>query len=1740
MWKRALLVGAIGLGASGAVGCAEERAPINRVQPNALAKSFFVGEDLVGTTDDPQFWVQNTVVDVGYGAAQDGLFTSTYAQPVTRIKWEITEDLLIGRITYQRIDFSESEGAGGAADIDGQVAYAFPIRSHFDIQRDYNPSTGEESNVIVENTSDRPWYERSYFRVDWSRNLNVDAYDFDTLSLMGLYGGITYEPLSYWVNDPNHPDAPHFATDQGYFDITNKAFATPGLVDLSHLGWGIDSFPACYLENDLFGGTAPFGNCNPVELTLRLSFRRVQFKDFEPADHDGFRFQVAGSFTVDRDGYARNYGMLDTYQRRYITRYNLWERSHAYVPKADNCPAGWVESPELPGECMKPCFTPESTPQGLSPERDGDGNGTHDECEDVTAVLASGLRAEDRDKASGSRCDYHMQRCTLPYRLRKEVPVVWHYSKTSNPDFYEGTEWAAHEWDVALRVAVQTARYSECARTSVGEDENAVAAECEAKYPVYRGQQEDNQDAIALAREVDDCRAGIISPNGISGAPYSEGRVSACNGLADSVGGTRGYQPGVIDTAKRGEMLVLCHGPIEPNDSPLCQQDLQRLMPEASKSADRRQILPADVKAADCDYHWRMRYDDPAKADASILATCDNGFYARMGDLRFHQVNVIRDPQTPSPWGIYTDSEDPLTGEKIAASINVWSHVNDLWSQGIVDMGRFIKGELSTEEITDAQYVNDWALAAEASAGNGALGTMDRAEVLKRRAAVADGRNFTNGVPQNSGQAMPEISDEVKAKLKEFEAKIRQADIRADSSAMPINRPFTDQRRVAAQGTTTEALLVDEQMMQLAGMNQAEIKAASSEVTAGTGSVWKSASMLRSLNPQIQRDLRQAKENALAARGACILQAPENVAPNSLTGMIDVLERKFENVTWTHPERGVEAFGKFNSEDKNDPWYKNKQSARAEAIRKFLAQRAQYAVMIHEMGHSIGERHNFVSSSNAWGYRPQYWQLRTKNGTVTAPCNDVDATGEGCIGPRYFDPVTNEERDNLIWMFMSSSVMDYAGENSQDLIGLGAFDFHAARFFYGDTMTVHTDPTYKTSTPGSRGRSLLAITDSFGGIVGYQHLNTAGDQIHYSQLNRVYDLIKRDTCASVGATEDEVRAKFKPSYWNDAVHGVWDPVMDGHIVKVNGEYTRCRGQEVDYVQYETMRNPTAQEIRTAGFYRGGKAVDKFGRSRVPYAFATDSWADLGNLAVYRHDNGADAYELFNFFITEQETRHIFDNFRRNRRTFSVRSQSGRILWRYNEKMRDGAKGLGLLTNIYRDFSVELGLDFNELWPFIANLNYPENTLASGVAFDHFSRQLFRPQAGPHGKVTGDTVLRAEESLLAGCSLPNCIPGAVTVPNGATGRFGQFSIGGKPVENALADDRGEYDRDYTLTAGSYYDKLYAPYLLTESVDNFISDSLGDFTDPRYRAVSMADLFPDGYRRLLANGLTGDDFIKAPRVAAANGSAQLDSNGFPASGIGWTTWWTPSPEVCFPSDAGIVCSTYGCPSGQTCSYNGSTGAVENLRPLDPRLPAETLPVDPQVGWEQQKWLIAMTLMYLPENQRVGWIDLMGIWEIGTDNDPEFTNRIELHLPDGRIYVARTYGTEEIFGKTVQRGVGARVLEYANELLAQAYYGAWVNNGTTEWFIPELNPDGTPRVRVDTGVGPLAGTQFADCNEGAIPNTDDPATWADDVTTGCTCERNRACQKLDRYKSLPAFMRQMMKDFRMAPASMKGIYD
>jgi hypothetical protein len=247
---------------------------------------------------------------------------------------------------------------------------------------------------------------------------------------------------------------------------------------------------------------------------------------------------------------------------------------------------------------------------------------------------------------------------------------------------------------------------------------------------------------------------------------------------------------------------------------------------------------------------------------------------------------------------------------------------------------------------------------------------------------------------------------------------------------MSMNAPSQVEAIVAARaaklvGTESEAALMTPMMQQMMGVQGLPLSDAVLDV----------ASPLRGANPTFARRFKHMKEEALGKRGACIRN--EAPAPLAMAGLADVLEEKFGNFDPTQSEA--------------------EQQARSERMRQYISQRAHTAVIMHEMGHSVGLRHNFVSSSDAFNYRPQYWQLRTKNGEVKDRCDSLVGDGSTCVGPRYFDPVTSEERNNLQQMFMHSSVMDYAGEITQDFMGLGAYDFAAARMFYGESVAVYAN-----------------------------------------------------------------------------------------------------------------------------------------------------------------------------------------------------------------------------------------------------------------------------------------------------------------------------------------------------------------------------------------------------------------------------------------------------------------------------------------------------------------------------------------------------------------------------------------------------------------------------------------------------------------------------------------------------------
>ncbi len=1640
-WSRCCALGALVL--LMLTGCAEERTPVNRVQPDALAKAFFVGEDLDAIEDDPEFYYRGTIVDVGYGAGQDGLFTSTYAQPVSRIKWEIAESYLNARLAYERIEGTDTKGStnpGGfkKAANDGQIVASFRIVSHFDIRREYNPTTGEESNVIVENTTDRNWDSRSYMRVDWSRNLVTSGYDYDTLSQIGLYGSIFYEPLAYYINDPDNPDAPHFDAKAGYFDITTKVFATPQLVDLSSLGWGIEKWPACMLPGDFAGGTEPFGNCNAQEVTVRHSFKRVEDADYAAVDFDGTRFEAFGIFNMDyRRAYERNYGLVDNRWFRFGARYNIYERSHYFddpETRSGEVACATVETTE------EATGDPASDPNRDYLDADGNavegGNGTADECEAV---------------GPGSRCDVFKKRCTLPFMQRTTKTIPWYIGGDSNEDLFEATNWAVEEWDLAMKTAVQSAKLVECRRT--GQDD------CANRFPMWSGQQDDFDDAVSIVREQTSClREHAWDMDACE--DVVDKRVAA---LAEERGDENDRDALIIGVIVKMEpIIVLCHNPLADGDHPSCGDD----------------VAP------------------------------------RLGDLRYNTVLIIDKPQTPSSWGIMVDADDPLSGEKVAASINIWSSVTDVAAQQLVDLVRYTNGELPTAEVTDGTYVRDWVLASQLETPAGAsTPRMSRNEVNQRLAsatklAAAAFETMTENAP------LPQLKTLMHNQNREL------SDVGARKDVASPQAAEVAARLGRARGSSMEATLMNEPMMQAAGIDSLPAQV--------EGAVADRASPLAFNNAKVQSELRRRHDAAMAARGACILhEAPE---ATGISGLADAIARKF-------PRQEEESAADSQK--------------RYEQMFRYIRRQYQYAVIAHEMGHSIGLRHNFVSSFAALHFRPQYWQLRTKNGTVSELCDGSPGEDpETCVGPRYFDSLTEQEQDQMIWMFQHSSVMDYPGDVSQDLLGLGVYDVAAARFFYGDVVSVYDNPDEDYRAGGRVATGLTAATDTFGGLAGIKYSVGRGNnarEMHYSELQDEYQLLTR--CYDVTPSQ--------PAGWDESKDGKWDQVADGKLVTIDGKTQKCRQQPVDYVGWEELRKPTESEAD--GAYFGGPNVhDKTGRIRVPYSFATDHWADTGNVSVFRHDNGADPYEQMMFLVGSHENRHIFDNYRRNRSTFSVRAAMNRSFERYNEKMQGIAGGIGFYGTIYQDLATNQGLSFDTLWPLLVQGSLHDNVIAATVAFDHFTRQLSRPQPGPHylrASAFTDPVLRSDDDADdygAGANLGGGLQNSevlVQIPNGSTGYLRDVGYGGRPLHNAYATEEGDFNTEYTIWAGSYYDKIHVAILLSESEDRFVSSSRRDFYDARFRAVGMADVLPEGFRRIIGNSLVNDRSVLAPQIASDGGEPVLDDDAptnqdplaemYPARPLGWKSWWpVEGPRTCFPSEGRLACYDY---LGE-----------DDFNPADVD---ETMDVDPQVGWEVQKFMIAWTLAYLPANEKSYWLDQMRVYRLGPDADPLFTSRIEWQDPSsGQIYYAKTYGMECLFGdgssqagcvasggKWVQRGIAARVLEYANFLTARGYqldttftspvYGAGFNeNGRA---VVVYHADGTPIVVPDPAILDVSpdGSQL-------VP-VEPCDTNVDPTCTPLTVFKNHFAYELIGYKSIPDYLQETLLEYGLNEPNELGIY-
>lgn len=315
----------------------EEVPDIDRTQPDKIAKcTFFVegcdSERPLAERTPREYYFNTTVIEVP--ASSDVAFVGdTNHQMTNRVEFDIQEDYLYVYRAQPWLTATDPEqvnrgddyvrpGVGDEAS--GAPVAIFPIERHFDVQRDYNPTTGEQTNVIAENSSDRPWYERAYMRVDWSRNMVGDINFSMTSAKADAVRVIPQEDGSRDLGKERT------IIGEDYIDFVQHIALEASTIPGSEAWYGFP-VPSCWLFN------RSHSDCQGGVAKVRYSFAAVpETTNYVPLAYDDRRLNEFGAFRTERYTYDDEYGLVEPSVLRLANRWNiLKEGASCLRPDAD-------------------------------------------------------------------------------------------------------------------------------------------------------------------------------------------------------------------------------------------------------------------------------------------------------------------------------------------------------------------------------------------------------------------------------------------------------------------------------------------------------------------------------------------------------------------------------------------------------------------------------------------------------------------------------------------------------------------------------------------------------------------------------------------------------------------------------------------------------------------------------------------------------------------------------------------------------------------------------------------------------------------------------------------------------------------------------------------------------------------------------------------------------------------------------------------------------------------------------------------------------------------------------------------------------------------------------------------------------------------------------------------------------------------------------------------------------------
>jgi hypothetical protein len=973
------------------IGCAKERPPRSYVQPNILAKADLEGE----------WYYVPTVVDINLGHSVT--FVGEAGWSVNIVKWDVQENVLYARLAYDRIDHTTSYY--NDPNFKGEVIGAWAIQKQFDIIRDYNATTGEETNTIREST-ERPWYEREFLRVDWSENL-VSNWE----GLM-WQRAVTTDPINYIITDPNHPHAPKIERDDegeaNFINITNKVLVTPEMRDVEWDFLGLSQIPDCF-----FYGT--LSSCTSTEVTVRHAFwKKDPDKEYEPLEYTQRDMEDFGYFTTQRLYYNDYYGVTIGGMKWLANRFNLWKESFNKAYTLTEARRFQNQCPEVIG--------PDGQPQQDKFYCPDDGGPCRCIANDKKVYITSEIAYtySDLDEASPDEAE------------------VFAAAQCAGGQYDCGgdTCTCTDGGDVIYKLAFRAEAFPQ---QLLGKD--GVVCPCD--DPASSAWECDPDKPQPCFHKVDGTTVHYATGSGKLRYPlrYHERELRTIPYYAnpDMPENIRQQTHGVVGQwAEVFDAMVWRLSGCEAAGLVL-GEDRCEARPEFDANLPNSQE-PEFHTFLFCPNNPVQEDDHPACGPA--------GREIVPGDIRYNYIHWWRPPQQAAPLGYGPPLADPLTGETISAISNIYGASMESYSAYARDIVRmltdenfqwldFLHGYLQQSIVRKMQHDHGFRM------GKSAVPAKSRSWE-KKRWTRQDVRKLYNQMDMSwtasiQSSVKPDFSSRegITNFMKAQGKVIARSGVfgngqRPDLARMNLLR----NSYIEDMMMTNEMLLNRAPTLISAGYSPDQLTMLSGPDLGYGTDVRRKVSPLTWLNVNYIKAINKIKFSHFANTHMYAEFVPFE-EPSTIGIAQEVVEHNCGCDLENNPEGCASVSMTLTERWDTDPLC-------AEKVREELKVRIYDPVAVHEMGHNLGLRHNFKGSFDALNYADEYWDMRVQS---------AQQQGE-VIKERWEQPRTDWENVNKITDYQWASIMDYGAKFNSDFNGLGKWDVAAINYGYGKLIQV--------------------------------------------------------------------------------------------------------------------------------------------------------------------------------------------------------------------------------------------------------------------------------------------------------------------------------------------------------------------------------------------------------------------------------------------------------------------------------------------------------------------------------------------------------------------------------------------------------------------------------------------------------------------------------------------------------------